>query len=187
MKSAILAVILAWTPAARGQEHRIDVQTSVMTVHVYRAGMLSAFGHDHEIAAPISSGSVDPAGHRVELRASAASLRVRDPSASEKDREEIRKTMLGPDVLDAPQHPEIVFRSTRAEPAGAGSWSVHGELTLHGQTRPVAVEVREKSGHYVGTARLKQTDFGIKPIKIAGGTVRVKDEVRIDFDIQLAR
>ena len=73
------------------------------------------------------------------------------------------------------------------EPAGAGSWSVHGELTLHGQTRPVAVEVREKSGHYVGTARLKQTDFGIKPIKIAGGTVRVKDEVRIDFDIQLAR
>ena len=46
--------------------------------------------------------------------------------------------------------------------------------------------VREAGGHYVGNARLKQTDFGIKPIKVGGGAVRVKDEVRIEFDIQLA-
>jgi polyisoprenoid-binding protein YceI len=64
---------------------------------------------------------------------------------------------------------------------------VEGKLTLHGETRPVSVEVRESEGRYMGTARLKQSDFGIKPVKVAGGTVRVKDEVKIEFAIQLAR
>jgi polyisoprenoid-binding protein YceI len=64
---------------------------------------------------------------------------------------------------------------------------VHGTLTLHGQTQPVTVEVKENSGHFAGHALLKLTDFGIKPIRIAGGTVKVKDEIRIEFDIQLTR
>ena len=95
--------------------------------------------------------------------------------------------MLGPEVLDAERHPEIAFRSTAAEPAGAGSWKVQGNLTLHGQTRTVVVEVREEGGHYVGTSRFKQTEFGIQPVKVAGGSIRVKDEIRIEFNIQLAR
>jgi hypothetical protein len=53
--------------------------------------------------------------------------------------------------------------------------------------RVVALNVREAAGHYTGVARLKQSDFGIAPIKIAGGAVRVKDEVEIQFDIQPAR
>ena len=48
---------------------------------------------------------------------------------------------------------------------------------------PVVVEVTLKDGHYLGSASLKQTDFGINPIRIAGGTVKVKDEVKIQFDI----
>jgi polyisoprenoid-binding protein YceI len=185
--AVIVALNLAAVPGAIGQSRPIDVKTSVMTVHVFKAGLFSAMGHDHEIAAPLSSGSVDAAGHHVELHVTAAALQVRDPKGSEKDRGEIQKTMLGPDVLDVEHHAEIVFRSSGAEPAGAGSWTVRGDLALHGQTRPVTLAVTEKAGHYVGTARLKQTDFGIKPIKIAGGAVRVKDEVQIDFDIQLAR
>jgi polyisoprenoid-binding protein YceI len=185
--AAILAAYLILPLVVIGQRRQIDVQHSVVTVHVYKSGVFSAFGHDHEIAAPIAGGSVDTAGHHVEWHATAASLRVRDPNASAKDRGEIQKTMLGPEVLDVEHHSEIIFRSTAAEQTGADSWSVHGDLTLHGQTRPIAVDVTEKAGHYAGTARLKQTDFGIAPIKIAGGAVRVKDEVRVDFDIQLAR
>jgi polyisoprenoid-binding protein YceI len=64
---------------------------------------------------------------------------------------------------------------------------VNGSLTLHGQTRPVVVTVRETAGHFTGVSRLKQSDFGIAPIKVAGGAVRVKDEIQIEFDIQLAR
>jgi polyisoprenoid-binding protein YceI len=158
-----------------------------MTVRVYKAGLLSAFGHDHEIAAPIASGGVDSAAREVELHANAKALRVADPQASDKDRAEIQHTMLGPEVLDAERFPEIVFRSTAAQAAGPNAWKVEGKLTLHGETRPVSVEVRESEGRYMGTARLKQSDFGIKPVKVAGGTVRVKDEVKIEFAIQLAR
>jgi len=173
---------IAWAAEARP----IDTQKSTMTVHVSKAGALSVFGHDHDIAAPIAGGVIDEAGRHVELRVAAAALRVRDPKASEKDRAEIQKTMLGPDVLGVEQHHEILFKSTTAEKTGEG-WTVRGNLTLHGETKPVTVEVRAKDGHYLGSARLRQTEFGIKPVKVAGGTVSVKDELRIDFDIQLAR
>ena len=178
---------LAWTVAASAQEQAIDIRKSVMTVRVYKAGVFSAFGHDHEISAPLAAGSADTATHHVELRMDAGALRVRDAKASEKDRNQIQTTMLGPEVLDSEHHPEIVFRSTSVEPMGPGSWRVHGALTLHGQTGPLTVEVSQRDGHYIGKSLLKLTDFGMKPVRIAGGTVRVKDEIRIEFDIQLAR
>jgi len=180
---ASLVCVAATSP----QQHAIDAKKSVMTVHVYKAGLLSALGHNHQISAPITRGSIDTSGHQVELHSNAAALQVRDPDVSDKDRAQIQSTMLGSEVLDAERYPEIVFRSTSAEPAGAGSWSVHGDLTLHGQTKPVQVEVRETGGHYIGTSRFRQTDFGIKPVKVSGGAIRVKDEIRIEFDIQLAR
>lgn len=158
-----------------------------MTIRVEKSGVFSALGHNHQIGAPIANGTVDLDKLRVELHANAAALQVRDAATSDKDRMDIRSTMLGPQVLDAARYPEIVFRSTEVQPAGTGVWTVHGDLALHGQIRPVIVEVREAGGHYVGTARLKQTDFGITPVKIAGGTIRVKDEVLVEFDIQLAR
>jgi polyisoprenoid-binding protein YceI len=184
---AVLAASLAWTAAAIAQQRAIDPGKSVMTVRVYKAGVLSALGHNHEIAAPIAGGSVDLTARHVELHAQTRALELRDPGVSDKDRAEIQSTMLGPEVLDAERHPEIAFRSTGAEPAGAGSWKVQGNLTLHGQTRTVEVEVREEGGHYLGTSRFKQTEFGIQPVKVAGGSIRVKDEVRIEFNIQLAR
>jgi polyisoprenoid-binding protein YceI len=183
-----LTLSLLLTAVSLGAQSRaIDVRKSVMTVRVYKAGVLSAFGHDHEISAPIASGKADPSAHTVELRVQSGALRVEDAKASEKDRAEIQKTMLGPEVLDAERHPEILFRSTGVEPAGSGGWTVRGNLSLHGQTRPVSLEVREKEGHYVGNVLLKQTDFGIKPVRVAGGTVKVKDQIRIEFEIQLAR
>src|SRR4051812_45801718 len=96
---------LVFNAAGAGQP--VDTKTAVLIVRVYKAGVLSAFGHDHEIRAPIASASVDPEAHRVELRVDAAALRVQDPKASDKDRAEIQKTMLGPEVLDAERYPEI--------------------------------------------------------------------------------
>jgi polyisoprenoid-binding protein YceI len=183
----LAAAVLAWATAASAQQHAINTRNSVLTVRVFKAGVFSAFGHDHEIAAPIAAGTADTTAHHVELRVDAAALRVRDPNISDKDRSEIQQTMLGAEVLDVEHHPEIVFRSTAVEPAGASSWTMRGSLTLHGQTRLVTVDVSEKAGHYLGKAQFKQTEFGIKPVKVAGGTVKVKDEVRIEFDIQLER
>ena len=182
----VLAGAVLLVASGMAQSHRIDTAHSTVTVRVYKAGLLSAFGHDHEIAAPINSGDVDPAAHRVELHFGAGDLQVQDPGVSDADRKTIRQTMLGPDVLDATRYPEIAFCSTAAAPAGdPARWIVHGELTLHGQVHPVVVDVREDGGVYQGTAVVKQTSFGIKPVKVAGGTVRVKDDVRIEFKIQL--
>jgi polyisoprenoid-binding protein YceI len=177
------ALWVGLTPAA---QRPIDAANSTMTVRVYKAGVFAAMGHDHEIAASITAGAVDIAARTVEVRVNASALKVQDPKASEKERAEIQSTMLGPDILDAEHHTEIVFRSKGAESVSEKSWRLHGDLTLHGQTHPVDVEVNETGGHYRGTALLRQTEFGIKPVKIAGGAVRVKDEIRIEFDIQLA-
>ncbi len=184
---AVWAACWAWTGSAMAQPRAIDTAKSVMTVHVYKSGLLSAFGHNHEIAAAIASGKVNVANREVELHAPAQGLQVRDPGVSDKDRAEIQRTMLGPEVLDAERHPEIAFKSSGAVQAGPGIWKVTGKLTLHGQTRTVAAEVREDGDHYVGTSRFKLTEFGIQPVKVAGGTVKVKDEILIEFNIQLAR
>jgi hypothetical protein len=48
------------------------------------------------------------------------------------------------------------------------------------------VEVRHEGEAYTGSTRLKQTDFGIQPVSVAGGAVKVKDEVEISFKIYAA-
>jgi polyisoprenoid-binding protein YceI len=120
----------------------------------------------------------------VEVHVDARELRVIGKDEPEKDRAEVQKTMLGPEVLDSEHHQEIVFKSTGAEPTGEGRWTLRGNLTLHGQTHPVTVQVTLKDGHYSGETTVKQTEFGIKPPGKAG--VRAKDEVRIEFDVRLA-
>ena len=95
--------------------------------------------------------------------------------------------MEGPQVLDSSRFTEISFRSTAIEKMGADHWTVPGNLTLRGQTRPAVVDVVLRDGHYRGSATLKQRDFGITPVSIAGGTVKVKDEVKIEFDVVLVK
>jgi polyisoprenoid-binding protein YceI len=89
--------------------------------------------------------------------------RVIDKGESEKDRAEVRKTMLGRQVLDSERHHQIVFESAAAEPGGQGQWRLRGNLTLRGQTQLVTVHVMLKDGRYTGDVTVKQTDFGIKP------------------------
>jgi polyisoprenoid-binding protein YceI len=73
------------------------------------------------------------------------------------------------------------------EPKGPEHWIVHGNLALHGKDHLIAVEVTLKDERYRGSATLKQTDFGITPVTVAGGTVKAKDEVKVEFDIALVK
>ena len=187
MKGAIyvvvLAIIAAGIPCARAQSREINVEKSVLTVRVYKTGLFSAFAHDHEIHAPIQSGSFDEQKRTVEFKVKSADLKVIDPGVSQGDRDQVQETMVGPKVLDTAHFPEIAFHSTSIETKGPDQWSVQGELSLHGQTHPVSVEVSGANGHYRGSARFRQTEFGITPVSIAGGSIKVKDEVKIEFDI----
>ncbi len=168
------------------QERAIDAKQSTLTILVGKAGMFSAFGHEHEIHGVIDSGRAELGAHpSVEVHVDARALKVIDKEESDKDRAEVQSTMLGPSVLDSERFREIVFKSTSADSAGEGKWTLNGNLTLHGETKPATVHVTLKDGHYTGEALVKQTDFGIKPPGVAG--VRARDEVRIVFDVQLAR
>jgi polyisoprenoid-binding protein YceI len=181
----LAAASLLCALGVNAQQHNIDAQKSTLTIHVGKTGAFSGLGHEHEVRGPIHSGTADTGSHpAVEIHVNAQDLRVIDAGESDKDRAEVQTTMLGPEVLDSEHHQEIVFKSTGAESAGQGQWTLRGNLTLRGQTRPVTVQVTLKDGHYTGAATVKQTDFGITPPGKAG--IRAKDEVKIEFDVQLA-
>jgi polyisoprenoid-binding protein YceI len=110
-------------------------------------------------------------------------MRVLGPQLSADKRQQVQVRMLGPDVLNSIQFPEIRFESTHAEQEDGGSIRVDGQLSLHGVTKHVSILAQVENGRYTGRFALKQRDFGITPVSIAGGTVKVKDELTIEFDI----
>jgi polyisoprenoid-binding protein YceI len=181
---AVIPILLALiSPSGASAQTSIDPEKSVMTVHVFKAGLFSAFGHEHEVRAPIQKGSFSEGNPSVELTVDARKLRVVDKEISEKDRAQVQQDMLGPKVLDSEKFPEIRFRSTSVERIAEGKWLITGDLTVHGESRPVKVNVEGQNGHYKGTAELKQKDFGITPITVGGGAVKVKNELRVEFEV----
>lgn len=167
------------------EEHAIDTQQSRLIVHAYKTGLFSGFAHDHEIEAPIARGNVDLKNRHVELEFDVERMKVLDPKESTDKREEIQKTMLSDKVLDAAQYPKIQFASRAVRETADGSYDVDGDLTLHGTTRPVKFPVKVRDGIFSGKVPVTQTKFGIKPVSIAGGAVKVKDVVDIQFEVRL--
>ena len=168
----------------RPHEKPIDAQRSTITVHVGKAGLFSMAAHEHWISAPIASGVIDETGAaRVEFKVLSASMMVKpDPKVDAKDHDQIQKHMEEL-TLETAKYPEITFRSTHVEKVAEGQFKVEGTLTLHGAFKPVTVIVKREGESYTGHTVIKQTDFGIKPISIAGGAIKIKDPVDIDFQI----
>ena len=182
LAAAAASVVLSVTVAA--ETRQIDTAQSKLTVSVYKSGLFSGFADDHIIDAPIASGTVSDASPlSVAIEVHAGDLKVRDPNLSASKRDEVQKRMAGPEVLDTQTFPSIAFESTAIQPNGADRWAVTGRLTIHGQTRPVTFATTLANGRYRGTVALKQRDFGITPISIAGGTVKVKDELKVEFEV----
>jgi polyisoprenoid-binding protein YceI len=180
------------TAASNSSTTGIDVEHSSITVHVLRGGVFGFTGDNHDINAPISKGKLDEAGGSIEFEIETAQMKVLDPKMDPAKRAQVQEKMLGPEVLDVAHYPFIEFASTSVKADKPGHWTVVGNLKLHATMRPVTLAVSEpadeiaskaKVRHYQGTTKLKQTTFGIKPIAVAGGTVTVKDELKIDFDI----
>lgn len=96
--------------------------------------------------------------------------------------------------FDVAKYPVITFKSTKVNPAGAGAYTVEGDLTMHGVTRPVTLRVEatppvkvtggERRGAEA-TTKLNRKDFGLtwNHLLEAGGAV-VGDEVQITIDIE---
>jgi polyisoprenoid-binding protein YceI len=174
--------------------YKIDAAQSRFIVRAFAGGFLSAFAHDHTIAirdisgeAGFTYGSVEPASLRMTIKAD--SLAVTD-KISESDRQKIQGTMRD-EVLEVSKYPEINFKSSsiNATKIGEGQYQarISGDLTLHGVTRPLTMnaqlEFGDKTLRAKGAFALKQSSFDIKPVSVAGGTIKVKDELKFTFDI----
>src|SRR6266849_9278240 len=182
---AVLILAISLTPAYAAD---LDLAASKITVHVEKSGLFSAFAHNHTISAPLVSGHLDPQKRTIELKFRSQEMKVLDPGTSDSERATIESTMRSDKVLDPARFPEIPFVSALVEAPSGETASpahslVHGNLTLHGVSRPVELNVSFSDGHYTGKVTLKQTDFNITPVKIAGGAVRVKDLIEIVFEI----
>jgi polyisoprenoid-binding protein YceI len=178
----IALVLLVACGFAVAQPRPIDVSRSTIVIHVFKSGLFSAAGHEHWVDAPISSGTIDESAQTVEFTIETARMTVRpDPKIDAKTQTQIQKDMEEL-TLSTREYPQITFRSRGVEPSADG-WRVAGELTLHGVTKAIRVDVHKEADAYVARTTLKQTDFRIKPISVAGGAVKVKDEIELEFHI----
>jgi len=177
-------VLLLWFAALAAQAKTIDRHKSSITIHVGKAGLFSAAGHDHWVTAPIASGDIgDPGERSVKFSVDAHRLKVKpDAKVNPKDEAQIQETMQQK-VLESGEYPVIEFQSSSVMQTAEGAWRVTGKLTLHGVSKSIVVTVKQAGDAYSGNVRIKQTDFGIQPVRVAGGAVKVKNELDIRFDI----
>jgi polyisoprenoid-binding protein YceI len=174
-------------------DYRIDPGASRFTVRAFAGGMLSGMGHNPTFLARDIGGQVtfDPArpdAASLRFRVGAGSLALAD-SVSDRDRREIER-VTSQEVLESGTYPEIVYQATRITVAGTAApllATVDGVVTLHGVTRPQQVVVRVYPDSTMlraqGEVALRQSDYRIDPVSVAGGMLKVKDEVKLTFDI----
>ncbi len=195
MESADGTVTESAASTRDGSTHYVvDARRSRFTVQAFATGILSAMGHNPTIGIRTFSGEVDfdpeaPDASRLQLTIQAASLSVQD-DISDKDRREIERMMKG-DVLEVAKYPEIRYGASSASVTKLSnsmfSAALSGTLNFHGVTRnqPVAVrivmmgEMLRASGDFT----LNQSDYQIKPVSVAGGTLKLKDEVKFSFEM----
>ncbi len=199
--AVLLFPLIPLSAFAQGSaSYSIDPQQSKLEIHVGKEGAFKAFGHDHLIAARQVSGEVQFDSQKIDkssvrLQVPTKSITVIDPGESEKDRKEVQATMEGEKALDVAKFPKITFTSTSISTAKKSSdgWelTLSGNLNLHGVEKPVTfpLQVRAENTdlHARGEVSILQTDYGITPVKVGGGTVKVKDKVKITFNIVARR
>ena len=196
LSAALFFILAPLSTAAQAPSYAIDTQQSKMEIHVGKEGAFKAFGHDHLIAAKQVSGEVqfDPQKidkSSVHLQVPTKSITVIDPGESDKDRKEVQATMEGEKVLDVAKFPQITFASSAISAAKKTSdgWelTVSGKLNLHGVGKPVSIPLHVHADSDAlraqGEVSILQTDYGITPVKVGGGSVKVKDRLKITFNI----
>jgi polyisoprenoid-binding protein YceI len=158
-------------------------------VKTNREGLAAKAGHDliidvRQWGATLEVGE-DLSDSSLELHADARSLYPREglrgvKPFTDRDRDEVRKN-IDEKVLGGEP---ISFRSSAVEATdGGGRLSVRGELTIRGQRRPAGFELSVGAdGHVTGTARLVQSEWGIKPYRGLMGALKVRDSLEVVFD-----
>lgn len=159
-----------------------------LTIRTQKAGVGAKLAHNLVLEAKSWSGTItfdaeNPAASNAEVSVQPASLEVIDFSGgvkplSDGDRKEIAKN-INDKALQTKKYPDITFRTTSI--AGSGSaYTVAGELTITGQTKPASLDVSIDGTQVVVKGRVVQTDFGVKPYSAMLGALKIDDAVEIE-------
>jgi polyisoprenoid-binding protein YceI len=202
MKRATLPMLIAIsvsTALAAQTQYRVQSDQSRISVRVGTAGFLKMFGHDHTIEVRRFTGAVDwneesPETSKFSLEIEAASLTVADEELSEKDRAQVQSDMETK-ALALSEHAKISYQSTKVtvgKTEGARRrLNVSGMLNLRGLQKsidvPVDLSVADGRLTASGKLELKSGNWGVPQIAAAGGSVKTKEELGIEFEIVAVR
>ena len=187
-----VVVAIAFTLTAPGLVHadtwQIDPMHTAVEFTVRHMMIYNVKGTFEKTTGTVTVDGNDPTTAKIDATIDASSINTR---VERRDAD-----LKGPNFLDVAKYPTITFKSTKVEAAGTGKWRVTGDLTLHGVTKPVVLDV-EGSGTPIkdpmgntragasATTKINRHDFGISYNKtLDAGGVMVGDEVSITIDVE---
>jgi polyisoprenoid-binding protein YceI len=148
-------------------------------------------GEFTKVSGTITHDPDDPKASKLEAHIDVASLHTRD--------EQRDGHLKSPDFLDVAKFPDITFVSKSVEPDGHDEYLVKGDMTIHGVTHEVTLqvegptpEVKDPWGNLkagaTATAKINRKDFGLTwNAAMETGGVVVGDEVKINLEVELTR
>jgi polyisoprenoid-binding protein YceI len=176
----------------------IDGRASRFNVSAFATGLLAAMGHNPLIGIRDFSGEMSFNPDKLEdssfrLSIKASSLSVQN-DISDKDRREIER-LMNQEVLETAKFSEILYEAPGISVTKMTdmlySATLNGELTLHGvkrsQTITARVALLGSMLRASGDFSLDQTDYNIKLVSVAGGALKLKDELKFSFEIVARR
>lgn len=105
--------------------------------------------------------------------------------------------LKSPDFFDVATFPSLKFKSTKVEKAGEGMLKVTGDLTMHGVTKPVVLDVTGPTPPITAagmlhrgveaTAKISRKEWGLKWNNMIEAVPAVGDEVKIELEVELVR
>ena len=151
-------------------------------------GMMTVRGHFADVSTTADIDPEHPENSTVEATIRADSIRTHNDTRDN----DIRSA----NFLEADKYPEITFRSTRVEPAGPDRFTLTGDLTIKGNTRPVTLEVTRYGeftdpgmmGHRIGygaRTTINRRDFGVTFAAVLDGKLVVSNEIQITIEGEL--
>lgn len=165
----------------------IDATHSHVTFAVRHMMVSTVKGRFSMLSGTLNIDDANPDKSWVDAEVDTASIDTGDPNRD--------NHLRAPDFFDVEKYPRMTFKSTKIEPAGNNEYKVTGDLTLHGVTKPVVLNV-EYSGQIKDPYGFQRAGFNAKT-KISrkewgltwhtlletGGAV-VGDEVKIELDVE---
>lgn len=181
-RCAILLLALALSISATGAESfKIDPAHSTIAFKV-RHLLGTAKGQFSKFSGTIVVDREHPEQSSVSVKIAVASI---DTGIAKRD-EHLREGLF-----NVEKYPEITFKSRRVKQTGANSGQIVGDLTMHGVTREIVLNVQLVSNSQtrwrVTTPPLRRSEFGLLFSKSAETVSGIGDEVAIDIEIEAQR